>query len=662
LYGDNAATLKFVTLQTSATDNVCVESDGHQNTVKAYNSILWPGSVWMDAASWQQGDVFDLKFVNSLFSQVIVPQGTSSEEASLHVDPLWENPAAGDFTLQSPPGPTSPAINVGAGGPEVPGGISDTDTDIGGNPRVVGGIPDMGAYESSVDDGAVFLVTNTTDCSTPLNQPSCGSLRDAVARAASPASTAPVKTVEFAIKDAANQPLCPATIQLNSGLPDITTHVVVDGYTQGGIDQSNPPLSWTNTDPYIFNASLCVHILGPGSDYALRVPSGSSGSLTLRGVALGGFSQGVMLLGGANHQIVGNEFGGIPHGFGYYGFSSAAVHVDTAAPVIIGGSNPADRNVFLNAFSPDNSNAAGTIVGYSANGAPGSCQIVGNLYGVPSDGQPAYLGNENGLLIQGGGCNVLGNHFAGNTKDAILLMGGSHNVIQYNLIGPSRFFGADFSNPGAGIRITNGANDNVIGGGDSFVGSILDYQNIITDMDAGGIVVSNSTGNAIRGNAIYGNGLTTNLNIDLGGDGPTPNDPGDADGTNGANDLMNYPVPHAVAWDAGAPPQPGSVALTIYGDIDVPVGNYEIDAYYDLGCSPTGRGGGSWVGEQFYTQYFPGRGAFSVLTYIPIFGYDSTNGRLSLTVTSIDSGAHHSTSEFSQCLSVDTIFSSGFEQ
>jgi hypothetical protein len=665
LLGDSTAKVKFTTVATSGGD-VCIykaSTEAHASTVNIYNSVFWPDPLHVSAASAAPGDAFVVDVTNSLFGNVVDEFGSFTEHNSVHSDPLWVNPAAGSYALQVPPAPISPAINVGAGAADIPGGISDAETDIVGNPRIIGGIPDMGAYESAVDDSAVFKVTNTTDCSTPLNQPSCGSLRDAVARAASLASTAPVKFVEFAIKDASNQPMCPANIHLIAGLPDILTNVVIDGYTQGGIDQSNPPLSWVNTDPYIFNAHLCVNVMGPGSDYALRVPSGSNGSLTLRGVAMGGFSQGVMLLGGANHQIVGNEFGGIPNGFGYYGFSSAAVRVDTGAPVIVGGSNPADRNVFLNAFSSDNSNAAGTIVGYSANGAPGSCQIVGNLFGVPSDGHPAYLGNENGLLIQGGGCNVLGNQFGDNTKDAIRLMGGSHNVIQYNVIGPGRFGGDDFYNPGAGIRITNGANDNVIGGGDGFVGSIFDYQNIIIDMDAGGIVVSNSTGNAIRGNAIFGNGLTTNLNIDLGGDGPTPNDPGDTDGgVNSANDLMNFPVPHAVAWDISAPPEPGSFALKVSGYLDVPVGGYEIDAYYDTSCSPTSRGGGSWVGEAYYAPLFPGAGAFSLLVYLPISGYDPANGRLSLTATSIDAGGHHSTSEFSQCLSIDTIFSNGFER
>jgi hypothetical protein len=663
-YGNNTATFKFVTVQTNSNENLCIDvSYGHHNTARMYNSIVWPGNIWMDGSTWQQGDVFDVKLVNSLFNQVVAIRGTSSEQASLHVDPLWTDPASGNFTLQVPPNPQSPAVNTGALAAQLPGGISSTDTDIAGNPRAVGSAPDMGAFESAVDDAALFTVTTTTDCSTPLNQPSCGSLRDALARAMAPTQTAPVKTIKFAILDAMSQPSCPAKIHISSGLPDITSDIVIDGYTQGSINQSNPPLSWPNDDPTVFNASLCVEVIGPGTGYGLRVPSGSNGSLTLRGVALGDFAQGVMLAGGANHQIAGNQFGGLASGFTIHGFSNAGVRVETGAPVIIGGDNPADRNVFLNANSSDNSNAAGVIVGYGANGAAGACQIVGNLLGIWPDGMSADPNNENGVLINGSGCAVRGNYLAGNVKDAIHLLGGSHNVLQNNVIGPRITPGVPFFyNPGLGIHVTNGANDNIIGAGEGFVGSPDSYENTITQMNAGGIVVANSTGNTIRGNSIYFNGNDVGLNIDLGGDGPTANDAGDADGgPNAANDLMNYPVPNSVVWGSSEPPQPGFVALTVRGQLDAQAGFYQIDAYYDVACSATGRGGGTWVGGAPYTAFFTGTGAFEVPVSIPFLSYDSKEGRVSVTATQLGV-AHQSTSEFSACLSVDTIFANDFER
>jgi hypothetical protein len=662
LDGNNTLKAKFVTIETSPGEDVCVVADfpdSHHNNLSIYNSILWPGNIKASTTTWSQGDTLNVSVHNSVLNSFVSNHGTFTESNSIHVDPLWADPPAGDYSLQIPPAPISPAVNMGAPAADIPGGISDADIDIAGNTRVIGSAPDMGAYESPVDESAVYGVTTLTDCSTPLNQPSCGSMRDALARANSPAATAPVKTIRFAIVDASNQPQCPAKIHINSSLPDVTTHVVIDGYTQGAIDQSDPPLSWPNDDPTFFNANLCVEVLGPGSGYGLRVPSGSNGSLTLRGVALGGFTQGVMLAGGANHQIAGNQFGGLTSGFSIYGFSNAGVRVETGTPVIIGGDNPTDRNVFLNANSADNSNAAGVVIGYGANGAQGTCQIVGNLLGISPDGTSADPNNENGVLINGNGCAVRGNYLAGNIKDAIHLLGGSHNVIQKNIIGPRITPGVPFFyNPGFGIHVTNGANDNIIGAGEGFFGPAYSYQNTITQMNAGGIVVANSTGNTVRGNSIYFNGNDVGLNLDLGGDGPTANDAGDADGgPNSANDLMNYPVPNGVVWIGGT----GSIDLTVRGQLDAQAGFYQIDAYYDVACSATGRGGGTWVGGAPYTAFFTGTGAFEVPVSIPFFNYDSKEGRVSVTATQLGV-AHESTSEFSECLSVDTIFANDFER
>ncbi len=54
-----------------------------------------------------------------------------------------------------------------------------------------------------------------------------------------------------------------------------------------------------------------------------------------------------------------------------------------------------------------------------------------------------------------------------------------------------------------------------------------------------GIAVLSGTGNKLQNNRIYGNG---GLAIDLGSDGPTANDVGDADADGGANGLQNQPI------------------------------------------------------------------------------------------------------------------------
>lgn len=658
LFGDNSSTWKFASIQTNQNEDVCFESDGTHNSVKVYNSIAWPGNIRMDAGNWHAGDTFDLELFNSLFNQVVQIDGTHSEQDSLHVDPLWANPGSGDFTLQVPPSPISPAINVGAGAAQVPGGISSTDTDIAGNPRVVGSAPDMGAYESAVDDGSLFAVTTTSDCATP----GCGSLREAILEATAPTATAPVKTIKFWIIDWMNQPICPAVISVGSSLPNITTNVVIDGYSQASIDEIDPPLSWENTDPYAFNASLCVNIIGPGSGVAFRVPAGSNGSLTLRGVGLGGFMQGVMLLGGANHQIAGNQFGGVTsNGINLFSLSIHAINVSPnvqpSGALIIGGDNPADRNVILNAVSLGLVPADGIHMDPTAVSDPAHCQIVGNFVGVVPSGLTTRA-NDYGLVLDGDGCTIRNNWIAGNTVGAAWVQG-QHYVLSSNYIGvaPLNPFVAQ-DNGGFGILV-NGSNNVVGASGWNWVPPTLfdlGFGNYVSDFQDSGIVVTpQGTGNTLRGNLVVHSGTVTgNPAIDLGDDGPTANDAADAD--TGANTLQNFPQPHGIAWTA-LPALDASVNVTL----ETQPGLYNLDVYLGGTCDAHGRGvPGVWVGSHTVSiDAATGPEAFTVPAKVPTDYFDPTTAAISLMATNLADG---STSEIGTCMSIDTIFKDGLER
>jgi hypothetical protein len=135
---------------------------------------------------------------------------------------------------------------------------------------------------------------------------------------------------------------CPSVIYLASPLPALTSTVIVDGYTQPG--------SFPNDSDTVFDASLCVLIKpATAATSAFRVASNANGggnaSLTLRGVGLGGFGQDVILLGGANHVIVGNQFGGIANGvvLGNSSLSDITIGVDADSFEI--GSGAANRNL-----------------------------------------------------------------------------------------------------------------------------------------------------------------------------------------------------------------------------------------------------------------------------------------------------------------------------
>ena len=90
--------------------------------------------------------------------------------------------------------------------------------------------------------------------------------------------------------------------------------------------------------------------------------------------------------------------------------------------------------------------------------------------------------------------------------------------------------------------------------------------------NARGVTVISGTGNTVRGNAIYRN---TAFDLDLGNDGPTVNDAGDAD--TGPNNKQNYPQLGATGSSGGL-----SVSLTL----NSAPGTYTVDFYsggYDDG-------------------------------------------------------------------------------
>jgi hypothetical protein len=146
---------------------------------------------------------------------------------------------------------------------------------------------------------------------------------------------------------------------------------------------------------------------------------------------------------------------------------------------------------------------ATTLKGNSASDLGGGIFTIGRatitdstLSGNTGDG--VYL-----RPFQDGGTQLLGNTITGNSKSGVLVSGA--------VVDP--------------------------GGINHFIGSPFAGNTIAFNGGAGVAVEGPITGITIRGNAIYGN---AGPGIDLGNDGLTANDPGDAD--DGPNHLQNLPV------------------------------------------------------------------------------------------------------------------------
>ncbi len=169
----------------------------------------------------------------------------------------------------------------------------------------------------------------------------------------------------------------------------------------------------------------------------------------------------------------------------------------------------------------------------------------------------------------------------------------------------------------AGIRLETGGG-NAIGGVNAGEGNTI-------ASNGDGITIEQSTGNRVQGNAIFAN---TNLGIDLGTDGITNNDDGDADG--GANNRQNFPILTSVS---------DNIISGILSSIAVR--NYRIEFFANPAFDPSGAGEGQiFLGATTATTDASGKASFS-FTYTP----DQQNPIITATATDLTTG---DTSEFSR--------------
>lgn len=246
----------------------------------------------------------------------------------------------------------------------------------------------------------------------------------------------------------------------------------------------------------------------------------------------GNSGSGLQIVGVFGNQVQGNWIGtdatgmrALPNG------GDGITLTGGAHSNLIGGGAEAARNIISG-----NAQNGVRLVEAFAN------QISGNWIGTDTTGTRALPNGASGILLTeaarenliGGLETSSGNLIAGNAGDGITLArGAANNQIVGNLIGVGDREGRlPLPNGGHGIAIF-GAQNTAIGGTTSAAANVIAYN------ARAGILVAEeqSQGNRIWCNSFFQNG---GLGIDLGGDGVTPNDPGDAD--TGPNGLMNFPV------------------------------------------------------------------------------------------------------------------------
>jgi len=441
-----------------------------------------------------------------------------------------------------------------------------------------------------------------------------GSLRQAIVDAN---SSVGLSHIAFSIPGG-----CPTLIALQSPLPDIESDVLIQGFSQPG---SSP-----NTAAMGSNAVHCVVVYGGNSTpHALRVPSAESqAKLRVRGLAFSGFSdRAVIVLGGHDHEIAGNQFGGeLPSGPLF--INASHVHVaGNANGFIVGGAMPADRNVF---GASGNSPGAGVAIRTDAAGG----QILNNLIGLNPD-LKSSSSNRVGVIVGGDLTTIKSNLIAGNTGNAIEILADGA-VVQNNVIG---FHDGTNARPNGGagvllIAILNEPAGNTIGSL-SLTGNPVSSANTVAHNLGGGIELGEYVGasNMFRGNVLHDNG--PGPQIDLGEDGPDPDDAGDLDA--GPNTRLNSPKLTAT---------PSGNSLDVAVSFASAQGQYVIDVYKGAACS----GGLGTALEHIHTAVLTvtsgGTGSLSFSIANP-----GTDFSLSATATS----ASGSTSEFGPCVNVGAL-------
>jgi trimeric autotransporter adhesin len=607
---------------TGSNGNVCLEDGiGSQHDAAEFsffNSIIWKvgGTAQFAGGSLQFGIV---TIANSIFSTTAIIGANVVIDNQINATPSWIDPSVGNYRLAA----GSPAINSGTRFP--PNG--EPATDIEGTTRIIGSAPDRGAYESLITDFSSITVLNNLDAGP-------GSLREAITIANQ--SISPPKLIQFGIPGA-----CPQVIALTTLLPNIDGRMTIDGTSQTG--------SITNTSPNGFNAKLCVLIkpaagtLGAG----FTVPANSFGSLTLRGVGLGGFGQAVRLLGGQSNVISGNQIGGSQSGVALpsAGLNAITVGSSSSGQFLIGGINLADRN-FINGAG-----TSGLDTAFMATTSFSTCQIVNNV----------ITNNNFGINNTGAGCQIVGNYLYGNAITNLWLNASNNNIVQRNIIGPNFSNQTVTGNSVAGILLSGTASGNVIGAGGQ--GGIYG-ANTLRFNNGGGVVVrgDGAINNSVKANFIYDNGAAANsMDIDLSPTG-TANDVGDGD--SGPNNIQNFPVPNSMGYTgngngANQLDRPGIVTLTL----DSQPGTHRIDAYYSSSANQLGLQGRGhaeiYLGHQDVFALFAAPLTFTMPVVIPT---QLASGVVSFTAT--DSMGN--TSEIGTSISIvapliDDILKNGFE-
>jgi CSLREA domain-containing protein len=527
---------------------------------------------------------------------------------------------------------------------------------------------------AGVARAATITVTTTADDLTP-NDGSV-SLREAITamddksalgdpdiQSQSPGTFGVNDTVHFNLSSGGPR----QTIEVGStglgALPAIVTPVIINGYSEPGAS--------ANTLAHGDNAQIMVALDGANagpSASGLEVDTGGQGSV-IAGLDIFDFSFGQVVLSAGSDLVEGDDLG--------YDSSGAptrspfGVVVELSSNNVIGGSGTGPRNVISGTLE-----SGIHIQGTTSHGATGNL-VENNLIGTDPSGTRAdgdalytpYTG-LGAVWIDGGSFNTVGgpkagqgNVISGNGAGVDVTNGAQQNIIQGNLIGLAADGTSALRNQSYGVRV--GSSDHLssppLGAGQpneppsssNIIGAdpqatTAGGANTIAFNGGDGVLIqgtpqNNSTqaensGNSVLANSIFSNG---GLGIDL-----LPE-------TGGARPDNLLPAPTVTAVKPGAPASTvqGSLPLAGYGGMTMLV-----EVFSSPSCGPGGHGQGrTLIGSESTSTSGVHETPFSVKVAPPkpgqIITATATNTGADPTVPS-GSADLFDTSGFSNCLTV----------
>jgi hypothetical protein len=527
----------------------------------------------------------------------------------------------GDPQLDANGRQSEDSIVVNAGAHAIPGGMPRRgfDTVI----RPAGGAPDLGAFEADPFALPAISVTTSSDGN------GAGTLRTAINQAN---ATPGRQRIDFDIPGTS----CHKILLISTPLPTITDGLEIDGSTQSG---TGGQINNSNTG---YNASPCIQIQNPDPagnpmTHAIEIDTTATDeAVILTGLAFGGFGQlteaisgAILVRDGRGHRIEGSQFSGEIAGFT---LGENARDIVVAGPVRnmnIGGLDPARRNYFGSG-------------GVSIRADARVVEVVGNLMGTdPTGTAPSPVRGGYGVFITDSPNNlVLSNTMSALNLAGVQINGATSNNtrIQDNRIGISSSGETPLGNGRSGIVVADASSNSFIAG------------NTIAHNGIHGVQVRAGLGHRIENNRIHDN---EELGIELGDDGPTPNDD-DSDPLAGLlpNRVLNAPVLEF----AGGLPDAGEVG----GSLGSIAGDYVVMLHASPTCDASGRGEGKRpIGSAALS--IAGSGQSTVDFEAAVFPGVSLAGEF-ITATARDAAGN--TSEFSTCIAyqaVGDIFRDGFE-